>query len=158
MRTPARSMAFRFPYYCRASFGTLGANVPAMIRAIVACGWFGIQTWIGGAAIFAIAVRPLPVTNAPGASCRGLHDGAIRLLRALLAHQHRSDLRRHRIDPHPPQHQSAAADRARPHAARLGIQPRRRLRADALIAESRSIPAARGKASSGTSSRPRSPA
>src|SRR5271170_7415907 len=40
-----------FPVYCRASFGTLGANVPAVLRAFVACGWFGIQTWIGGEAI-----------------------------------------------------------------------------------------------------------
>ena len=37
-----------FPVYCRASFGTLGANVPAILRALVACGWFGIQAWIGG--------------------------------------------------------------------------------------------------------------
>src|SRR5262245_37410629 len=37
-----------FPVYCRASFGLLGANVPAMLRALVACGWFGIQTCIGG--------------------------------------------------------------------------------------------------------------
>jgi NCS1 family nucleobase:cation symporter-1 len=44
-----------FPVYCRASFGTRGANLPAMLRALIACGWFGIQTWIGGAAIFAIA-------------------------------------------------------------------------------------------------------
>ncbi len=40
-----------FPVLCRASFGTRGANVPAILRAIVACGWFGIQTWIGGTAI-----------------------------------------------------------------------------------------------------------
>jgi NCS1 family nucleobase:cation symporter-1 len=43
-----------FPVYCRASFGILGANVPALLRAFVACGWFGIQTWIGGAAIYKI--------------------------------------------------------------------------------------------------------
>ncbi len=43
-----------FPVYCRASFGTAGANVPAMLRALVACGWFGIQTWIGGKAIYKI--------------------------------------------------------------------------------------------------------
>ncbi|HWQ31611.1 MAG TPA: NCS1 family nucleobase:cation symporter-1 [Blastocatellia bacterium] len=43
-----------FPVLCRASFGTRGANVPAILRAIVACGWFGIQTWIGGAAIDAL--------------------------------------------------------------------------------------------------------
>src|SRR3954467_14192246 len=43
-----------FPVYCRASFGTVGANVPALLRALVACGWFGIQTWIGGNAIYKI--------------------------------------------------------------------------------------------------------
>ena len=41
-----------FPVFARASFGTVGANIPAMLRAIVACGWFGIQTWIGGFAIY----------------------------------------------------------------------------------------------------------
>jgi len=45
-----------FPVYCRSSFGILGANVPALLRALVACGWFGIQTWIGGAAIHGILV------------------------------------------------------------------------------------------------------
>src|ERR1700683_3758322 len=40
-----------FPVFARASFGVLGANVPAILRALVACGWFGIQTWIGGEAI-----------------------------------------------------------------------------------------------------------
>jgi len=40
-----------FPVYARASFGVLGANIPAVLRALVACGWFGIQTWIGGEAI-----------------------------------------------------------------------------------------------------------
>ena len=43
-----------FPVLSRASFGTKGANIPAMLRAVVACGWFGIQTWIGGAAIDAL--------------------------------------------------------------------------------------------------------
>jgi nucleobase:cation symporter-1, NCS1 family len=41
-----------FPVLARAPFGVLGANVPAILRAVVACGWFGIQTWIGGFAIF----------------------------------------------------------------------------------------------------------
>ena len=40
-----------FPVYARASFGTRGAHIPAVLRAIVACGWFGIQTWVGGMAI-----------------------------------------------------------------------------------------------------------
>ncbi len=43
-----------FPVFVRASFGPLGANIPAILRAIVACGWFGIQSWIGGQAIFAM--------------------------------------------------------------------------------------------------------
>ena len=43
-----------FPVFTRASFGTRGANIPALLRAIVACGWFGIQTWIGGAAIYTL--------------------------------------------------------------------------------------------------------
>ncbi len=43
-----------FPVLVRASFGTRGANIPAMLRAIVACGWFGIQTWIGGASLYNI--------------------------------------------------------------------------------------------------------
>jgi len=41
-----------FPVFARASFGTKGANIPAMLRAVVACGWFGIQTWIGGASLY----------------------------------------------------------------------------------------------------------
>src|ERR1019366_5218527 len=43
-----------FPVYCRASFGTSGANVPAILRALVACGWFGIHTWIRGQALNAM--------------------------------------------------------------------------------------------------------
>ena len=41
-----------FPVFARASFGTKGANIPAMLRAVVACGWFGIQTWIGGESLY----------------------------------------------------------------------------------------------------------
>ena len=49
-----------FPVYCRASFGIRGANVPALLRALVACGWFGIQTWIGGEAIYVIMATFFP--------------------------------------------------------------------------------------------------
>src|SRR5688500_1167515 len=49
-----------FPVYCRASFGILGANIPALLRALVACGWFGIQTWIGGEAIYLIMKEFIP--------------------------------------------------------------------------------------------------
>lgn len=49
-----------FPVYCRPSFGILGANIPALLRALVACGWFGIQTWIGGWAIYKILAVYFP--------------------------------------------------------------------------------------------------
>jgi len=41
-----------FPVLARASFGVRLANLPALLRAIVACGWFGIQTWIGGFSLY----------------------------------------------------------------------------------------------------------
>ena len=49
-----------FPVLCRASFGVRGANVPAILRALVACGWFGIQTWIGGVALNALLTAAWP--------------------------------------------------------------------------------------------------
>ena len=59
-----------FPVYCRASFGILGANVPALLRALVACGWFGIQTWIGGWAIYKILDRVHPGLGQARQHCR----------------------------------------------------------------------------------------
>ena len=52
-----------FPVFVRASFGPVGANIPAMLRAIVACGWLGIQSWIGGQAIAAMVVVLWPTTE-----------------------------------------------------------------------------------------------
>src|SRR5881398_429053 len=48
---PGAKYGIPFPVLARASFGVLGANVAAVLRALVACGWFGIQSWIGGEAI-----------------------------------------------------------------------------------------------------------
>ena len=45
-----------FPVFARASFGVRGSHIPSLLRAVVACGWFGIQTWIGGAAIYTIVL------------------------------------------------------------------------------------------------------
>ena len=58
---PGARYGVPFPVLARASFGVLGANVAAVLRALVACGWFGIQTWIGGEAI-----STLISTLAPG--------------------------------------------------------------------------------------------
>jgi nucleobase:cation symporter-1, NCS1 family len=52
-----------FPVFVRASFGVRGANIPAVLRALVACGWFGIQTWIGGQAIYAMLVIVWPAAR-----------------------------------------------------------------------------------------------
>ena len=52
-----------FPVFVRASFGPVGANIPALLRAIVACGWFGIQSWLGGQAIAAMIGVLLPQTT-----------------------------------------------------------------------------------------------
>ncbi len=49
-----------FPVFARSAFGVLGANVPAILRALVACGWFGIQTWIGGEAIDTLIIALAP--------------------------------------------------------------------------------------------------
>jgi NCS1 family nucleobase:cation symporter-1 len=51
---PGAKYGIPFPVLMRSSFGTVGANIPAMLRALVACGWFGIQTWIGGLSIYQI--------------------------------------------------------------------------------------------------------
>ena len=54
-----------FPVFARAAFGVLGANIPAVLRALVACGWFGIQTWIGGEAINTLLAALVPSWNHP---------------------------------------------------------------------------------------------
>ncbi|MGA8086351.1 MAG: NCS1 family nucleobase:cation symporter-1 [Terracidiphilus sp.] len=51
-----------FPVFIRAPFGVRGANLPAILRAVVACGWFGIQSWIGGTAIHSMLAVIWPAT------------------------------------------------------------------------------------------------
>src|ERR1051325_10119192 len=48
---PGTKYGIPFPGFARAAYGTKGANLPALMRALVACGWFGIQAWIGGEAL-----------------------------------------------------------------------------------------------------------
>jgi nucleobase:cation symporter-1, NCS1 family len=48
---PGTKYGIPFPVFARASYGTIGSNAPALMRALVACGWFGIQSWIGGEAL-----------------------------------------------------------------------------------------------------------
>ncbi|MBI2374234.1 MAG: NCS1 family nucleobase:cation symporter-1 [Deltaproteobacteria bacterium] len=71
---PGTRYGIPFPVLARASFGTQGANLPAILRAIVACGWFGIQTFIGGEAVktFVEALWPSFATLGGGAQLLGL--------------------------------------------------------------------------------------
>jgi nucleobase:cation symporter-1, NCS1 family len=48
---PGTKYGIPFPIFARAAYGTYGSNLPALMRALVACGWFGIQAWIGGEAL-----------------------------------------------------------------------------------------------------------
>ena len=61
---PGAKYGVPFPVLARASFGVLGANVAAVVRALVACGWFGIQTWIGGEAINTLVATLWPAWKA----------------------------------------------------------------------------------------------
>src|SRR5689334_20705412 len=62
-----------FPVYCRPSFGILGANVPALLRAVVACGWFGIRAWTGGWAIYKILAIYFPAWETLPANIMGIN-------------------------------------------------------------------------------------
>lgn len=72
---PGAKYGIPFPVLMRASFGTVGANVPAMARALVACGWFGIQTWIGGAAIYQVMIALGWVDGAAESARIAAHGG-----------------------------------------------------------------------------------
>jgi nucleobase:cation symporter-1, NCS1 family len=64
-----------FPVYARASYGIRGAHLPALLRAAVACGWFGIQTWVGGLALSALLAFLWPGSAALGGDWRFMGYG-----------------------------------------------------------------------------------
>lgn len=57
---PGTKYGIPFPVFARAAYGTYGSNLPALMRAIVACGWFGIQAWIGGEALNTLFAAIIP--------------------------------------------------------------------------------------------------
>jgi len=57
---PGTKYGIPFPVFARAAFGTWGSNLPALMRALVACGWFGIQAWIGGEAVQTLIASVIP--------------------------------------------------------------------------------------------------
>ncbi len=77
---PGTKYGIPFPVFARAAYGVFGANVPAIMRAIVACGWFGIQCWIGGQALQTLFRSLLPswptLLGAAARSCTPATDAA----------------------------------------------------------------------------------
>src|SRR5437660_3320138 len=57
---PGTKYGIPFPVFARAAYGTIGSNLPALMRAIVACGWFGIQAWIARQALHTFFGAILP--------------------------------------------------------------------------------------------------
>jgi Permease for cytosine/purines, uracil, thiamine, allantoin len=57
---PATSLGIPFPVLARASFGPRGSHIPSLLRALVACGWFGIESWIGGQTLFLLLFNSSP--------------------------------------------------------------------------------------------------
>ncbi|MGI8410140.1 MAG: NCS1 family nucleobase:cation symporter-1 [Pyrinomonadaceae bacterium] len=70
---PGTKYGIPFPVFARAAYGTVGSNLPALMRAIVACGWFGIQTWIGGQAIHIFFSSIIPGWNEAFGAAIGGH-------------------------------------------------------------------------------------
>ena len=60
---PGTKYGIPFPVFARAGYGTIGSNLPALMRAGVACGWFGIQAWIGGEALHTFFNSVIPNWN-----------------------------------------------------------------------------------------------
>ncbi len=60
---PGTKYGIPFPVFARAAYGTAGSNLPALMRALVACGWFGIQAWIGGEALNTFFAALIPNWN-----------------------------------------------------------------------------------------------
>ncbi len=60
---PGTKYGIPFPVFARAAYGTVGSNLPALMRALIACGWFGINAWIGGYALQTFFVSIVPGWN-----------------------------------------------------------------------------------------------
>src|SRR3954466_14373036 len=57
---PGTKYGIPFPVFARASYGTVGSHLPARLRGLVGCGWFGIQCWIGGQALHTLLASVWP--------------------------------------------------------------------------------------------------
>ena len=57
---PSQASGVPYPVMCRASFGVLGANIPAMIRGLIAVAWYGIQTYLASSAFVIVILKFFP--------------------------------------------------------------------------------------------------
>jgi NCS1 family nucleobase:cation symporter-1 len=72
---PGTKFGIPFPVFARAAYGVYGANLPAVMRALVACGWFGINAWIGGQAVNTLFVALWPGWASMGGMIGGVALG-----------------------------------------------------------------------------------
>ncbi len=117
-----------FPVFLRAPFGVRGANLAALLRAVVACGWFGIQSWIGGSAIDAMLIVIWP-------GAMGNARNFVGVLSRLLAAQYGGGLARRGVDSPPAGLRRAVHVCHGGGAAGLGAHEGRQLRRHAVDAE-----------------------
>ncbi len=73
---PGTKYGIPFPVFARAAYGVRGSNLPAMMRALVACGWFGINAWIGGLAVHTFMLSIWPGWNDALGTFNG-HQGTL---------------------------------------------------------------------------------
>ncbi|KVN01962.1 MULTISPECIES: NCS1 family nucleobase:cation symporter-1 [unclassified Burkholderia] len=57
---PSQQLGVPYPVACRATFGVLGANVPAVIRGLIAIAWYGIQTYLASSALVIVVLKFFP--------------------------------------------------------------------------------------------------
>ena len=151
---PGTKYGIPFPVFARAAYGTLGSNVPALMRALVACGWFGIQAWIGGEALHTLFTSLVPGWPALlGAGLRRPHHHGVAVVPAVLGAQHRDHLPRH--EPAAPRRELGSAVRAGDDGRARGVGAARGGRPRPAAARSRGD--SRRSLSSCRSSSPRSP-
>ncbi len=92
---PGTKYGIPFPVFARAAYGTGGSNLPALMRAIVACGWFGIQAWIGGTALQTFFAAFIPGWHdLLGSADWRPHPDRVALFPDLLGDEHRYHLSR----------------------------------------------------------------
>jgi hypothetical protein len=136
---PGTKYGIPFPVFARAAYGTLGSNVPALMRALVACGWFGIQAWIGGEALHTFFTSLVPGWPALlGAGFGGHTTDGVAVVPALLGDQHRDHLPRH--EPAAARRELGRALRARDDGAARGLGAARGGRRRSAARPAREVP------------------